>query len=287
MNSYWEGYFVSYLFPLLANGSFWRLIVRSLSKNMSWFRRHPVIPPEVRCFRYILRVYMRSEEVVMDVFREFQVMSQVDLRWRALGQFVWHDTRLKTKSSPLKIDAWKSTFPLKWSLSKDIPSFLGTVSNFFWWRWGCYSKHSFWYFRGRVKKKHGQHQFELCRRMKCWMLCFWFNHVGQLCSEEARESFWSHIKSFQPWRDHPVFQQDGNCFSKIIPVPLHADGNKSMYCREVINNPPALYISQLAAGPGWSEPNNCEPCCAVDGDCIIGHCSWQGVCWRRVCKEFV
>lgn len=43
-------------------------------------------------------------------------------------------------------------------------------------------------------------------------------------SEEARESFWSHIKSLDPWRDHPIFQQDGICFSKLIPVTLHADG---------------------------------------------------------------
>ena len=45
-------------------------------------------------------------------------------------------------------------------------------------------------------------------------------------NDEARESFWSHIKSLDPWREHPIFQQDGNgiCFSKLIPVTLHADG---------------------------------------------------------------
>ena len=46
---------------------------------------------------------------------------------------------------------------------------------------------------------------------------------GQLSGDDV-SNFWNHVKSLEPWKEHPVLKDNSVDLTKLIPVQLHADG---------------------------------------------------------------
>ena len=54
-------------------------------------------------------------------------------------------------------------------------------------------------------------------------VCFQSMMFGQLSRDDV-SNFWGHVKSLEPWKEHPVLKDSLVDLSKLIPVQLHADG---------------------------------------------------------------
>ena len=78
--------------------------------------------------------------------------------------------------------------------------------------------------RERLQRKRLSSYYSHTRWSIAWLLVAPHMCSVRFLDGEARHGFFEHIKSLQPWHDHPVLCQPDVDFEMLIPLALHCDG---------------------------------------------------------------